>query len=384
MNKYKTSLLLCLSFYSISLMAQPSWNCNILPGSTSHTIITPDSLDTFLNGDILQEGDYLGFFYENEDGVEKVAACLEWIDDTNNGVLVFGDDSSTEIKDGYALGDSIKMKVWKSATQTEHDLYVEFTLPNTFGIFPDAYNTYVPNGISIIDSIGYRNAGTTPVELKIFLEGPYDDGGMKKGPNFPIPLNHPYNAQPYDYTGTESLASIPNNMIDWVLLEARSGTPNTSGTVAGTTVIERKMGILLENGNVVDPLTFDKMYFQTLTAGESYYVAVRHRNHLDVLSSVPFVAGTTPFIHDFTNDVTKAFGPEQLKLNEDNYAVLYAGDYNSDGTIQVSDKDLWEMAPALNQVYEYTDGNLDGLVQVTDKDYWFNNKAKLGIVEIRY
>ena len=37
-----------------------------------------------------------------------------------------------------------------------------------------------------------------------------------------IPLSQPYIGAPYNYTGTESVATIPNaNIVDWVLIEHR-------------------------------------------------------------------------------------------------------------------------------------------------------------------
>ena len=46
-----------------------------------------------------------------------------------------------------------------------------------------------------------------------------------------IPTTQPYNIAPWNYTGTESVTTIPNsNVIDWVLVELRetTGGPETA------------------------------------------------------------------------------------------------------------------------------------------------------------
>jgi len=63
---------------------------------------------------------------------------------------------------------------------------------------------------------------------------------------------------------------------------------------------------------------------------------------------------------------------------------MFAGEFNQDGIIQVSDYDAWKATPAQLNVYSALDGNLDGVVQVTDYDIWLPNKAKIGIAEIGF
>ena len=47
-----------------------------------------------------------------------------------------------------------------------------------------------------------------------------------------IPLTQPFGNAPWSYNGTESVSSLPSNLIvDWVLVELRTGTA-ASTTVA--------------------------------------------------------------------------------------------------------------------------------------------------------
>jgi len=220
------------------------------------------------------------------------------------------------------------------------------------------------------------------LHAKVFLEGAYEGNDtMRSSLMTLLPINQPFNTAPYHYNGNESLSSVSNGIVDWVLVEARSGTPNLSGS-RGTTTVETKAGILLTNGNIVD-VDGNSLTFASLTAGESYYFCIRHRNHLDVFTANPSIAASDMF-YDFTTSPDQALGSFQQKVFVDGKAMMHAGDFNQDGTIQVSDYDAWKANPAQIDVYVPTDGNLDGVVQNTDADAWYPNKAKLGVVEIGF
>ncbi len=62
------------------------------------------------------------------------------------------------------------------------------------------------------------------VDITAFLEGPYNGTIMTQGLTGLVPLNQPYNTAPWNYTGTESVVSVPALAIDWVLIELRDAT----------------------------------------------------------------------------------------------------------------------------------------------------------------
>ncbi len=219
--------------------------------------------------------------------------------------------------------------------------------------------------------------------LRVFLEGAFNPaaGNMFSQLNEFIPLNQPYNNPPWNYNGTESIPSVPANVVDWVLVEARTGTPNL--TNANTILVEMQAAILLNDGSIVSPTGSNNgLTFESLIPGESYHFVIRHRNHLDIISADPMFAGG-PIFYDFTINDSRAFGNNQLKTIN-GHSVMYAGDYNGDGSIQTTDYDKWRLAPAVLNTYAPTDGNMDGIIQVTDKDSWYINRARLGSVEIRF
>lgn len=219
---------------------------------------------------------------------------------------------------------------------------------------------------------------------RVLLEGAYFGGGhMRTDLKHLIPLNQPYDLDPYDYSGSESISAPSDEMVDWVLIEARLGEPNLTGD-RGTLTIETRAGILLQNGTIVSHENSNSgIRFNSLDPGEKYHFCIRHRNHLDVFTTAVYTADGAIFV-DLRLDETAALGNEQLKKINDGYVAMHAGDYNQDGTIQLTDHDNWMIVPASVEVYELEDGNLDGVIQTTDVDLWRLNKAKIGAVEIDY
>jgi len=232
--------------------------------------------------------------------------------------------------------------------------------------------------------------------INVFLEGAYDENtGLMKTllqEAEVLPLTQPYNAAPYNYEGTETLDTFEINqlgleVVDWVLVEVREGTPNLTEQNTGVTI--RKAGLLLNTGEIVDAYDGSVFYFDALLYDEvDYYICIRHRNHLDILSAESIVVQDgeqgTEFTYDFTTSPSQAFGNFQQKTLSNGKAALFAGDYLQDGIIQLSDFDAWKSNPAQLNVYSPLDGTLDGVVQQTDNDAWLPNKAKIGVAEIRF
>ncbi len=257
--------------------------------------------------------------------------------------------------------------------------------PNIFPfilIFSILYSNYVSSQDDLIAPIQSK----VELNLNVFLEGAFDPSTGLMTTNLLdkslIPLSQPYNVPPYNYPGTEgftSITNIPSKMVDWVLIEIRQGLPSATGA-ATTEVVEIKAGILLEDGKVVSsagtPLSFDHVILEN-----SYYILVRHRNHLDVLSANP-IQNLGLLSYSFSNNMESAFSDNQLKLVADKY-VMFAGDYHSDGIIQISDFNLWNSTPAVLMDYLLIDGNLDGVIQVTDFDIWKSNSSKVGPAEVQ-
>jgi hypothetical protein len=156
------------------------------------------------------------------------------------------------------------------------------------------------------------------------------------------------------------------------LVELRTGTSDS-------TVVAQRAGFLKSNGMIVgldgvNPLRFG------LPAGD-YYMVVRHRNHLAVMS-----AGTVSLpnstAYDFTTAETQAYttGPApmvNLGGSPSKYG-MWAGDADGNGQIQNSDKNsYWQVQVGLSG-YQSADFNLNGQVQNNDKNSYWSVNVGLG------
>lgn len=285
-----------------------------------------------------------------------------------------GGNNYTVVADGVANDGSHSISFGNPSTSAR--VLVRCDVPGGFRTTSTFYDTSDDDFTITSATAGFQ------LQCNLFLEGAYDGGGqMTTDLRAEIPLAQPYNAAPYNYFGSETLVTVPLDMVDWVLLEMRTGTPQTLGA-RNTVTVERRVGILLKDGSVVN-VNGDPVVFQNLNFASAYRLCVRHRNHLDVLSSAP--AAAAAFMnYDFTAIELQAFGEEQLKIDPDGTALMYAGDFNHDSVIQNTDFDIWQADPALIDVYKSSDANLDGIIQTTDFDLWNFNKAKIGHPELEF
>jgi hypothetical protein len=214
------------------------------------------------------------------------------------------------------------------------------------------------------------------VKVKAFLEGAYlGNGNMRStlSQSHLLSEQQPYNTAPWFYEGEECAEIMPNNIVDWIIVELRD--PNDMNTV-----IAQKAALLNNTGNINDR-DKDGIYFD-VSAGD-YYIALRHRNHLAVMSSVPV---PLPNINNYNFAVgdNYAFGSNQLKNMGDGNFALYAGDTNSNGVITVADFNIFMEQMALINVYLSGDVNLDRVVSVDDFNKYQPNASQMCITPLRY
>lgn len=102
------------------------------------------------------------------------------------------------------------------------------------------------------------------IDLNVFLEGPFNDGQMLTDLNKSklLPLSQPFNKTPWNYSGTESVSSMPNgNIVDWVFIELRNGLSPDSATSEST--FGRQAAFLLNSGKVVGMDGASNLVFDT-------------------------------------------------------------------------------------------------------------------------
>ena len=213
------------------------------------------------------------------------------------------------------------------------------------------------------------------LDLLVFLEGPYSGSQMTTGLNAgnQIPLSQPYNAPPWNYTGTESVGSIPNtDVVDWVLIELRDAA--NPGAADPSTTIATQAAFILDNGSVVGLNGSSVLQFPAASFSQNLYAIVWHRNHLGILSANGITESGGVYDYNFSTAITQVYngGLGYKEIATSVYGMV-GGDSNADGDINAADKILWTN-DAGTKGYKATDNNMDVQVSNQDKnDTWAEN-----------
>ena len=162
------------------------------------------------------------------------------------------------------------------------------------------------------------------INTKVFLEGPYSNGKMStllEDQNL-LPKTDPY-------LGIVTLNKIPANIVDWVLIELRTGTSKN-------TMLFSKPAFIRSDGKIVDEDGISNVAIDGLKEGD-YYLIIKHRNHLKIMSSKPIHLSQNSELYDFSSNINSAFGKDALvKLGNNNYG-MYSGDGDANGMINIVD-----------------------------------------------
>jgi hypothetical protein len=167
-----------------------------------------------------------------------------------------------------------------------------------------------------------------------------------------------------------------NSIVDWVYLELRSGS--------NPAIIVANMRALIQrDGDIVSHLDGSSdVYFATVCPG-SYYVSIKHRNHLGIMSAaaLPFPGcGSPATVFDFTTpDTTQIFrnpfiGNSSRKNLGNGFHALWCGDANHNKAVRyngtLNDKDAILSAVGisnpnniLHDAYRPEDVNMDSRVR---------------------
>jgi len=228
----------------------------------------------------------------------------------------------------------------------------------------------------IICLLGQLHLFGAKVAVKVFLEGPYQNGAMVDDlrSNGLIPLNEPYtNFGAFNHVNGGGGETINNNVlnvtgnnaiIDWVFVELRDGTnPNL--------VLYTRSALIQRDGNIVDTDGVSSLDFTNAPSG-NYFIVVRHRNHLAVSTSNPVNLNNSNTSVNFTNSSSVAFGNNPLK-NINGTRVMYAADTDQSGTINTQDRDVaWNQRSSKG--YYTSDANMNGVVDSWDRGLAWNNR----------
>jgi hypothetical protein len=259
-----------------------------------------------------------------------------------------------------------------------------WNMPTSWGSANSANNAYWISRSGITSFSPFTTVDSTVsqtavgVNVKVFLQGPFSTGtklmsnSLNTG-NY-LPTAQPYSGSPWSYTGTESVKSTfwasNRSIVDWVLVELRTGT-------ASTTKVAQRACFIKTDGTIVDTDGVSQVAFNV--AAGNYYIVIKHRNHLSVMtaSAVALAIGSNTQ-YDFTNALAKAYtkGATQMKLLTTGYYGMFAGDGNASGNISAADQNSYWRPQNGSFGYKTADYNLSGNVSAADlNSYWRTNNG---------
>ena len=137
-----------------------------------------------------------------------------------------------------------------------------------------------------------------------------------------LPINHPYNGSPWNYNGSEHVAAgffeQHTNIVDWVLLELRTSPQVTS-------IVSRRAVFILSSGLIVDLDGISPVSFSGPAAG-NYYLVIKHRNHIAIMSAGTILSDIPSVSYDFTISQNQAYNSSYLpmkSLSGGKFGLLY-------------------------------------------------------------
>ncbi len=214
-----------------------------------------------------------------------------------------------------------------------------------------------------------------------YLEGAYEGAGNMPSENLfesLIPYHQPYVMPPWSYYGTENLSNFPieqmDQIVDWVLVELRSSNDQEQ-------IIAKQAALMMQDGSIRNKNGGANIEFGNHPNG-SYYLVVRHRNHLDLISKSP-VALPNDQIYDFRHSISSAQNGS-LKSATDGKAMMIAGDFDGNGVINFLDYNRYLSEAAMILQYEGMDANLDGIGSVEDFNQYQQNYSRFAPAAVRY
>lgn len=224
----------------------------------------------------------------------------------------------------------------------------------------------------------------------VFLEGPYLGNGKMSNElqkNNLLDVFKFDEKNPFVFVGSSRLlkmslgAEPPIGTVDVLKFVLRTKSDPYS-------VVDSAFAWLMEDGTIREYEKGIKTFviFNIVNAN-TYFVEVRHRNHLPIISNDPYLFRDKTLVNiDFTNPkLLQGKGNESFKIsNTGGVALMVAGDlYKNSLVRETNAHDSFSMIKALretsptNKIYSVADLNMNSLVDIEDKKILDENSKKL-------
>ncbi|MEO1211749.1 MAG: BspA family leucine-rich repeat surface protein, partial [Cyanobacteria bacterium J06638_20] len=172
-----------------------------------------------------------------------------------------------------------------------------------------------------------------------------------------LPINSPYGDLSAD-ANAFSEVEPNNNIVDWVWVELRDAADDTN-------IIAGRSALLQRDGDVVDVDGSAPVRFESVSSG-NYYVVIKHRNHVGIMSSTAVSLSGTETGVDLSSDPSVVQGGSSavVLLANGRYG-MYTGDY--DANAQIQNTDAYVVVQLIGGS-GYEDGDMDLNTQIQNTD----------------
>ena len=254
-------------------------------------------------------------------------------DDDNDGILTKNEDIN---KDSNPTNDDSDNDGIPNYLDTDDDgdgilTKAETPDPNGDGNPADATDGDMDGIPDYLDT----TVNAVKVQVKALLQGAYNSTTKLmqddlRSKNL-LPLTQPYNIGSIKYLGKELAVATQftktgnDAPVDWIMVEIRDAT-------TPTTIKAQVAGLVQRDGDIMDATTGSTSLLLTGLTPGNYYVSLRHRNHLGVMTAAPVTISSTsvPTV-DFTKPTTTVYGKEsRISANSGTVSLLWAGNANTD------------------------------------------------------
>ncbi len=212
-------------------------------------------------------------------------------------------------------------------------------------------------------------------DISAFLEGPFYGTAMNSNSDI-LPELQPYCFESPNYCGKEYLSVIPDNIVDWLLIDVRKSV----GGKSSNSIF--RQAVFISNGGKVLSSDAMRIPFFEFIQYENIFLVLHHRNHLSIMSSSALIENNGIFNYDFTDSWLKTFGGLNgcAKLNSESYGMS-AGDANGDGEVNNLDKNDFWFSQLGGSGYLQSAFNFDEEVDTDDLLFWIMNSGKSSQVQ---
>lgn len=242
---------------------------------------------------------------------------------------------------------------------------------NDIVFFPSERN--YENIINSVDLQDYFEQKAAVINLKLFLAGAmYENSDtMSTVLNYKnyLPLvppdtlsgssgNFVYFREPNEIV-SQKFFQYHRDIVDWIIIELRDDKNFEIPVDTIPAFLRRDGKVLSISGDSVITLGMN-------ITPANYYIIIRHRNHLSIMTSNPVYLSSDSYLYDFSDCLESYYGFDAAQMSNGKFG-MYPGDADKNGLVNIEDYQLYQNnCITASSGYLYTDFNLDGYLTGTD------------------